>query len=189
MDWSNNNLHTELENIKEVILNNDVIKDTLDIMNGLGLHDCILGGGALRCAVWNDRHGFADDKFIKDLDILYHDPKNPNKYTMTIKVRGIPVEFKNQAFTHEWYFRKFGTKMEPLKTLEESVSTWTEVATCIAIDSHGTLITPFGVYDLVEGICRRNPNNARNKEDNSFFVDRVKKLKLEERYPQVEIII
>lgn len=189
MDWSSNNLNTELKEIKEIILNNDIIKDTLEVMNTLGLQDCILGGGALRCAVWNDMHGFADDRFVKDLDILYHDAKNPSKYTMTIKVRGIPVEFKNQAFTHEWYLRKFGTKMEPLKTLEESVGTWTEIATCIAIDAYGNIIAPFGVSDLKEGICQRNINNQKNKEDASFFVNRVKKLKLEERYPQIKIIL
>jgi hypothetical protein len=95
---------------------------------------------------------------------------------------------KNQAAVHTWYPRRFGLAVEPLASAADGVATWPETATAVALRLHhdGALevTAPWGLYDLLRGVCRRNPTRVSLDE----YHRRLAAKQVATRWPRVRII-
>jgi hypothetical protein len=75
---------------------------------------------------------------------------------------------KNQAAVHTWYERRFGFPVQPVSSDADGVATWPETATAVAVHLHRDdeleLTAPWGLRDLLTGVCRRNPERVSVEE-------------------------
>jgi len=176
---------------EEIIMANNTIVTVLDIIESLNLPDCWLTGGAIRCAVWNWIHGYETNKNIKDLDIVYCSSKKIIVEQDGKLINGIPMEFKNQAFIHEWYEKIYGIQLKPLESVESGFYLWSDSCNSILLRrNNGKLEVKSltGLSDLCNGIIR--PIKERNKKyglPNSDYIKRLKKWDVVSNYPKIEV--
>ncbi|HAV16136.1 MAG TPA: hypothetical protein DCW91_02545, partial [Acinetobacter nosocomialis] len=88
---------------------------------------------------------------------------------------------------HTWYRKDNGEKIQPLTSIEEALSLWSETATAIAIrfDTFGNLeiIAPFGLSDLFELNLRWNSalvsyQTFKNRVESKNWLQQWPKLKI-----------
>lgn len=95
---------------------------------------------------------------------------------------------KNQAAVHTWYERLFGYPVAPVSSAAEGVATWPETATAVAVRLHGDgeleLTAPYGLRDLLTGVCRRNPQRVSVEQ----YHRRLDAKRVSTRWPKVRII-
>ena len=134
-----------------------------------------VGAGAIRDLVWDELHdGFDPDKVLDrdlDLDVVFFDADQVGRGReeaaegrLAARLTGVRWDVTNQAGVHRWYERRYGLRVEPLTSLEDGVATWPETATAVAVrldvDDRLTVTAPFGLDDLLDGICRHNPRRV-----------------------------
>src|SRR3954470_20501948 len=118
--------------------------------------DWLIGAGAVRTAVWDRLHGYAQPTPLRDLDVAFYDPADLSERrersvedALRARLPGVPWEARNQAAVHLWYERKFGFAVEPLTSSADAVGTWPETATSVALrlDPGGALaiVAPCGL--------------------------------------------
>ncbi|MFF5084619.1 nucleotidyltransferase family protein [Actinoplanes sp. NPDC000266] len=131
------------------------------------------GAGVLRDLVWGERFGAGfTPEAVRDVDVAFFDPgdlsrANDDRVTERLGRRrpGVPWEAKNQAAVHTWYAARFGGEpVEAFTSIEDSVGTWPETATAVAVclgpDDEIEVCAPFGLDDLLDGVWRRNPRRV-----------------------------
>lgn len=157
--------------------------------------DWWIGAGVIRDLVWGDLHGGFDHLKVRDVDLAFFDPTDltPERdleieSALRRRLPGVPWEAKNQAAVHTWYERRFGFTVEPLISMADAVATWPETATSVAVrlERNGELriTAPFGLDDLLNGICRRNPRRISVDE----YSRRLDKKQIATRWPRVVIV-
>jgi hypothetical protein len=128
----------------------------------LGIHDCWIGAGVIRNAVWDYLHDYPVQLALgSDVDVVYCDHRNANserdleiQRRLADDWRGIPWSVRNQARMHE----RNGDA--PYRDSEDAIQYWPETATAIAARLWGgqvQIIAPHGVDDLVHMIVRPTP--------------------------------
>jgi uncharacterized protein len=167
----------------------------LEAVRSLELPEGAIGAGAVRAAVWNHLHGFSEAPALRDVDVVYFDPRDISKarddaYLAQLQALApdFPWEITNQAGVHQWLMDAAGKPFTPFRSLEQGVAKWPETATSVAVrlnpdDSIG-VIAPLGLEDLFDMVVRRNPARASVET----FRKRVAEKRYTERWPKVRIV-
>lgn len=153
-----------------------------------------LSAGAVRNTVWSYLHGKTYDLNTSDMDVTYY---NANEYDdsyqkelqsdLKSKFPNQDWDVVNQALVHRWYRKDNGETIQPLTSIEEALSLWSETATAVAIrfDSLGNLeiIAPFGLSDLFELNLRWNSalvsyQTFKNRVESKNWLQQWPKLKI-----------
>jgi hypothetical protein len=169
--------------------------EVLGAARACGAPDWWVGAGALRDLVWDGLHGGFDPARVKDVDLAFFDPSDLSherdvtvEQDLTARLPSVRWDAKNQAAVHTWYPRRFGLAVEPLASAADGVATWPETATAVALRLHhdGALevTAPWGLYDLLRGVCRRNPTRVSLDE----YHRRLAAKQVATRWPRVRII-
>ncbi|MCF8241903.1 MAG: nucleotidyltransferase family protein [Melioribacteraceae bacterium] len=168
--------------------------NALETVSKLKLPQWCIGAGVIRSIVFDYLENVPATP-IRDVDVAYFNSKDTSyetdkMYESKLKelMPGIPWEVTNQAGVHLWYHKKFGYKVDPLKNIDDAVSTFPETCTCIGITkTEGrdiTIIAPYGLDDLFNLIIRRNPKRIDIKTYNK----RIKEKQYQKRWKNVKII-
>jgi uncharacterized protein len=155
----------------------------------------LVGAGALRNAVWDRLHGFAEPTPLADLDVAFFDPADltparDDEVEAALRARRpeVPWEAKNQAAVHLWYPRRFGLEVEPFTSAAKAVATFPETATAVGVrlehDDGLTVVAPYGLDDLLGLVHRHNPRRATVE----LYERRLATKRIAERWPRVTIV-
>jgi hypothetical protein len=157
--------------------------------------DWLIGAGALRNAVWDRLHGFAEPTALADVDLGFYDaddltPARDEEVQRALGARlpGVPWQAKNQAAVHLWYEEKFGYAVEPLTSTADAVATFPETAAAVAVRLHADdrleVVAPCGLDDLLGLVHRHNPRRASVE----IYERRLATKRVAERWPRVTIV-
>jgi hypothetical protein len=157
--------------------------------------DWWVGAGVLRDLVWDRLHGRFDPGRVKDVDLAFFDPHDFSEereeaveLALAARLPGVRWDAKNQAAVHTWYERLFGYPVPPVSSAAEGVATWPETATAVAVRLHRDgeleLTAPYGLRDLMTGVCRRNPERVSVQR----YQERIEGKQVATRWPRVRII-
>ncbi|POZ61011.1 hypothetical protein C2I19_15885 [Chromobacterium alticapitis] len=160
----------------------------------LGLASWCIGAGAVRNAVWDRLHDYAQPSALSDIDVAHFDPtrlEQARDDALLAQLRAIapgrPWEVTNQAAVHLWFGQYFGHEAAPLRSLEEAIATWPEYATAVGVtlDEADRLrvIAPHGLADLLAMRIRRNPTRVSQET----YRERIARKRYQERWPGVSI--
>lgn len=104
------------------------------------------------------------------------------------QISEIPWDVHNQAAVHLWYHQKFGSRIPPLRSIEDAIGTWPETSSAVAVrlteKDDLVVVAPFGLRDLFELIFRRNPRLVSREQ----FLQRLGDKKIRETWPKVRVI-
>jgi hypothetical protein len=166
--FADEDFSTQLAALERMLQASTAVGTILDRVRGLSLPDWYLGAGAITHTVWNDLHGYAPARGIKDYDIVYFDAgdlTSDGEAHVGDAVRslfvdlGVRVDVKNQARVHLWYERRFGKRIEPYRSSGDAISTWPTTATSVGVrveDRGMTVCAPFGLHDVFAMVVRPN---------------------------------
>jgi uncharacterized protein len=155
----------------------------------------LIGAGALRNAVWDRLHGFAEPTPPADVDVGFFDLADLSdardeevEAALRARLPSVPWQAKNQAAVHVWYPRRFGLRVEPFASAAEAVATFPETATAVAVrlepDDRLTVVAPYGLDDLLGLVHRHNPRRATVE----LYEQRLAAKRIAERWPRVTIV-
>jgi hypothetical protein len=167
----------------------------LEVAQACDPPDWWVGAGVLRDLVWDTLHGGFDPARVKDVDLAFFDPADLSRERdqqvereLVAQLPSVRWDAKNQAAVHTWYARRFGYAVEPLPSSAAGVATWPETATAVAVrlhlDGQLELSAPWGLHDLLRGVCRRNPERVSVEE----YHRRLEAKQVASRWPRVRII-
>lgn len=155
-----------------------------------------IGAGAVRAAVWDALHGYAQDRIPADIDVVFHDAADPGRardeayrQALALAAPRYGWDVTNQAGVHLWYHAHFGGSPVPaLGSLDEGVATWPETATAVALrladDDAIDIVAPLGLDDLMAMVVRWNPARVGRE----LYMARVTQKDYERRWPGVTIV-
>jgi hypothetical protein len=157
--------------------------------------DWLVAAGALRNAVWDRLHGFAEPTPLADVDLGFYDADDLSparddgvRDALAARLPGVPWQAKNQAAVHLWYERRFGYAVAPLACSADAVATFPETATAVAVrlDARDrlTIVAPCGLDDLLGLVHRHNPRRASVE----IYERRLAEKRIAERWPRVTIV-
>ncbi len=154
--------------LEEAVESSPVLRPVLDNWGLIDLPDCWLVAGAVAQTVWNQRHGFASDFGISDIDLIYHDAADlseeseaDNCSRINQVFQSIPIRFdvKNEARVHLWYATRFGHPIDRYKSSSDAIATFPTTAGAVGIcpsDIGIRIFAPFGLDDLFGLMIRPN---------------------------------
>jgi hypothetical protein len=182
------------DRLEQILRSTPWFWELLEAARDVDAPDWLLGAGALRTAVWDRLHGYAEPSGVRDVDLAFFDPVDLTpardeevENELRARLPHAPWEARNQAAVHLWYPAKFGTTVEPLTSSADAVGTWPETATSIAVRLHPDdrleVVAPLGVDDLYALILRRNPRRVTEEQ----FEKRLQEKRITERWPQVTV--
>ncbi|WP_461168452.1 nucleotidyltransferase family protein, partial [Uliginosibacterium sediminicola] len=168
--------------------------DVLRAARTLELAQWCIGAGVIRNLVWDSLHGKTQPSHLADVDLAYFDASDLSserdarlQAQLTALRPDIPWEVTNQAGVHRWFEQYFGHPVEPLRSLTESVASWPEYATAVAVwldhDEHLHVIAPHGLDDLLQMRIRRNPTRVSLET----YRQRVAEKNYPARWPNVSV--
>ena len=154
-----------------------------------------IGAGAVRNLVWDALHGHATPSALPDIDLAWFDAGDldPRRdAALQARLRAMAPELAwdvtNQAGVHLWFERHFGHAVAPLRSLDEGIASWPEVATCVGVrlDDDGALhvIAPHGLDDLFGMVVRHNPVRASV----ATYRERIAAKRWTQRWPRVTVV-
>jgi hypothetical protein len=157
--------------------------------------DWLICAGAVRTAVWDGLHGFAEPSPLADVDLAFFDPDDLSpardravEAALVAAAPDLPWQAKNQAAVHLWYPDRFGFEVEPLTSSADAVGTWPETSTSVALrlerDDALTIVAPCGLDDLLDLVHRRNPRRVAVEE----YERRLAAKRIAERWPRATIV-
>lgn len=146
----------------------------LRIVKSLVLPDWCVCAGFVRSKVWDHLHGFHYPSLLSDVDVAYFDASNTSEAVEKEYEKilcgldaSVPWSVKNQARMH----LKGGN--EPYVSTTDGLSKFPEVCTAIGVylDSSDEvrLVTPYGIYDLVNMIVRPTPHYISNDRSRIYL--------------------
>jgi uncharacterized protein len=157
--------------------------------------DWLLAAGAIRDAVWDALHDRPPEP-PRDVDLAFFDPADlttTREDAVLAALRAhapdVPWDARNQAAVHLWYGRRFGVAaVEPFGSSAEAVATFPETASCVGVrlleDGELLVVAPYGLGDLLRGVCRHNPARVSA----AFYERRVAEKGWRQRWPRVRYV-
>jgi uncharacterized protein len=157
--------------------------------------DWLVSAGAIRDAVWDVLHGRPPTRVPRDVDLSFFDPSDLSparddevETALCRQAPELPWQAKNQAAVHTWYETRFGVAVPPFVSCAEAIATFPEVASCVGVrllyDDDVLVVAPYGLDDLLNGICRHNPARVPA----SFYSQRVAEKGWRARWPDVQYL-
>ena len=189
----NCDLNEQVAILRQILEENEHLNKVMSRAERLDLPDWYIGAGCIRTTVWNKLSGYALDKFIRDIDILYFDPRDISAEAEAKRQKfvcelnpdiPIPIDVKNQARVHLWYEEKFGIPLEPYRSVESAINTWLSVSSIgVRIQNDDFIVyAPYGLNDLFAMVVR--PNKILITKD--YYLKKVKRLK--NHWPGIKVI-
>jgi hypothetical protein len=183
------------QRLREIVWSCWWMRGALEAAREVAAPDWLIGAGAIRRLVWDRLHGVAEPPLPDDVDLAFFDPaslrperENELRSALVVRAPHIPWDVKNQAAVHLWYPTLFGIEVEPLRSAAEAVATWPETATAVALrlgeDGQLAILASYGLSDLLNGVCRRNPRRVSVEE----YRRRVHAKGITARWPGVRVI-
>jgi hypothetical protein len=187
------------KDILDLIREDNWMMDILKAAESLDLPDWWIGAGFIRDKVWDYLSGYKQRTPLNDIDIIYFDkldfsPNEENSFSTKSEdifqeklnklIPNVGWSVTNQARMHLFH------KTKPYKNSEDALSEWSETTTCIAVNLRKgklSLITPYGVDDLVNLILRPIPNyKEKFAFDPKAFERRIKEKRWKEKWPKLK---
>lgn len=155
----------------------------------------LISAGAVRDAIWDALHDRPPTAVPRDVDLSFFDPNDLTpardeavEAALRRHTPELPWEAKNQAAVHLWYPARFGVAVPPFTSCAEAVATFPEVASCIGVrlleDDDLLVVAPYGLGDLLNGICRHNPTRVSVR----FYTERQATKRWSARWPRVRYL-
>jgi hypothetical protein len=179
----------------EIVRTTPWLMEALVAARDVDAPEWLIGAGALRNAVWDRLHGFAEPTPLADIDVGFFDPADLSdardeevEAALRSRLPDAPWQAKNQAAVHLWYPGKFGVEIEPFASAADAVATFPETATAVAVrleaDDRLTVVAPCGLRDLLGLVHRHNPRRATVE----LYEQRLAAKRIAERWPRVTIV-
>lgn len=178
-----------------LIQNDKWMMDILKVVEDLNLPDWWIGAGFVRGKVWDKLHNYKKRTLVSDIDVIYFDKndyikKEEKEYSTKKEIEyqtalskimpNVKWSVTNQARMHLLH----GDNL--YKDSKDSLSNWVETATCIGVrltKDKLTLITPWGIDDLVNLIIKPTPKHNTNLKD---FNKRIKEKNWLKKWPKLK---
>lgn len=181
--------------LTELVRGDALLMAALHAVRELGLPSWCIGAGAVRNLVWDHLHGHSQPSALADVDVAHFDPTDlrPERDAelqawLTERLPGLPWEVVNQAAVHLWYPAVFGQAVGPLRSLEEGLASWPEIATAVGVCMHADdtlqVIAPLGLDDLFAMVVRHNPRRVCGES----YRQRLAQKRFTVRWPQVRVL-
>ena len=149
------------DRLEAMMRKSGVVREILTRAPRLQLPDWYLGAGGIAQTVWDELHGFAPGRNIKDYDLVYFDSSVTSRDAEESHARDarrllvdVPAELDvaNEARVHPWYSEPHGYGIAPYTSVEDGIASWPTTATAIGVrreeGGHVTTYTPFDLEDL-----------------------------------------
>jgi uncharacterized protein len=186
---------TDAARLEEIVRSTGWLMRALEAARQVDAPEWLIGAGAIRTAVWDRLHGYAEPTALADVDLAYFDPADlsaERDRAITSRLHaalpGVPWDATNQAAVHIWYPGTFGISVAPLRSTAEGVATWPETATAIGVrltaDDALTICAPCGLGDLLGLVHRRNPRRVSIEE----YERRLTAKRIAQRWPRATIV-
>lgn len=158
-------LAEQIEILKKILLTNKELIELLKILEKENIDNCYVGGGSINQTIFNYYHDYKPSFGIKDYDIVYFDEDTSyekediiiKRLEKKLKNLNTPIDIKNQARVHIWYYEKYGIKRTPYESVEDAIASWGSTITCIGVKyQKGDIIicAPYGLNDIFSMILR-----------------------------------
>lgn len=153
----------------------------------------MIPAGAIRDIVWDELHGRPPTAVPRDIDLGFFDAADlsaASERTIDARLRArvpdLAWDVRNQAGAHLWYPEAFGIEVAPFASCAEAVSTFPEITTCVGIrllgDDDVLVVAPYGLDDVLGGICRHNPTRVTA----AFYEQRLAAKAWRARWPSLQ---
>ncbi len=166
--------------------------ELLRLVRDTGPPDAYVAAGVIRDLVWNRLTDRPAVRGRGDVDVVYFTPDEAEDRAAFFQAAledvapDVDWEVVNQAQVHAWHARQ-GRPVEPFSSLEESLRSWPETATAVAVrmadDETLRVVAPFGLADLFSLTLRAN---AGCPDERSHAV-RVHEKRWLERWPSLRV--
>jgi hypothetical protein len=186
----------ELERqLVQIVRSTDWLMRALAAAREVDAPDWLIGAGAIRTAVWDRLHGYAQRTPLPDIDLGFFDPDDLSEERERETTRRLQAalpgerwDAKNQAAVHLWYPQKFGRAVEPFSSTAAAVATFPETAACVAVkltaEERIEIVAPYGLEDLFGLVHRHNPARASVE----VYEARLASKRITERWPRVTVV-
>jgi hypothetical protein len=180
--------------LSQLARSSPVLMRALEAARAVDPPDWLIGSGVIRDLVWDRLHG-RQPRAPNDVDLAFFDPVSVDEdrerqvhAALAAEAPDIPWDVTNQARVHLWYQEVFGIAVEPVCSCADGVATWPETATAVAVrlrsDEGIEVVAPYGLDDLFDLVCRRNPRRVTLVE----YRRRTRTKRVAERWPKVTIL-
>lgn len=184
------------EQLIQIVRSSSGLMTALRVVRDLNLASWAIGAGAVRKAVWDHLHGFAQHTVLEDVDVVFFDPDDLSRETeqrmqqrLSSALSEVCWDVTNQAAVHLWYEAQFGKAVAPLTSLQEGIATWPEFATCVGVCLHSDdqleVMVPHGLDDLLSMVVRWNPSRATA----DAYLQRIRQKAFASRWPQIRTVL
>ncbi|MCL2226816.1 MAG: nucleotidyltransferase family protein [Oscillospiraceae bacterium] len=190
----NADLHNQVEQLSNILMQSEPMRSVLEKTKELGIVNYYVGAGCVAQTVWNYQLGLELEQGISDYDVVYYDDSDlsaqaeqsfTDKLQVALKARNIKLDVNNQARVHLWYKDYFGYDISAYGSVEEAINTWPTTATSVGVrleSSNLKVYAPFGLNDLFGLIVRANKAQITEK----IYMDKVHKWSA--KWPSLKII-
>lgn len=157
--------------LETIVRGSALLMDVLTRARGMALGDWQLVSGAIYNTVWNFLTARPPLTGIKDADLFYWDDTDLSYEAEDAVIRRgaevfaglpVPVEIRNQARVHLWFFEHFGTHYAPLRSSAEGIDRFASKTHAVGLrlgpDDRLSVYAPFGLDDLFS--FRITPNRV-----------------------------
>jgi hypothetical protein len=157
-----------LNDLQVAIGHNTWLEEILERFDEIVLPDGWLVAGCIAQSIWNLSSGKPAEFGLKDVDLIYFDPKDLSAETEASQerrlhdlFRGLPIKIdvKNEARVHLWYKDRFGYAIEPYSSSADAIATFPTTATSVGVRrvlGKFECCAPFGLDDLFGLVVRPN---------------------------------
>lgn len=168
------------EEIVSLIREDKWMMEILESAKSLNLPDWWICAGFIRSKVWDVIHDFSVRTSIPDIDVIYFDPTNIDKYEekkiekkLESLIPNIPWSVKNEARMH------VKSNMPPYSSSVDAISKFPETATALGVkldeNDNVILTAPCGIHDVINLEVKPTPYFKETKERVEVYEDRITK--------------
>lgn len=175
--------------LKEVLLNDGYIMESLKGVEKLKLTDAWICAGLIRTKVWDTLTNTAT--LIDDIDVIYFDASDTSwdaekkiEKELESLLPNRPWSVKNQARMH------LKNGFDPFTSSYDGVAHFPETATAVAArlyEGKLEVMAPYGLKDLFEMNVKPTPYYQKDSDYYSIYADRVKSKKWEETWKDIRL--
>ncbi len=180
------------QDILDLVKNDSWMMNILKTAQTLQLPDWWICAGFIRTKVWDTLHGYTKRSELPDIDVVYFDRSNTDKYfekhfesQLRKRLLNEPWSVKNQARMH----MKNGEA--PYISTIDAVSRFPETATSIALTLNEKkeliLAAPWGIQDLLSIQIKPTPPFKEKETLAAIYKDRVYEKEWKKKWPRVAV--
>lgn len=185
----------KLNNAKDIttlIEKDDWMMELLRAAKGMNLPDWWICAGFVRSKIWDTLHLFEERTTLSDIDVIYYDPINVDKFQekeLEEKLKSIapniPWSVKNQARMH------LVNNLPPYTSAVDGIANFSETATALGVkldEKDKVLLTaPHGISDVIHLHVKPTPRFLTTKELQAVYEKRLQEKNWISTWPNLQI--